>query len=534
MPLTDSFRRAGIAAGGAVLAVLSGCATTTIAADPLKTPPAAHESVVAVSLTANTAQVAGFDEITVRKIFRPSLAVASGAASAPPDEYFVLYRKAPGMARDTSLYVGVLPAGEYEFSKLRDRPSLKSLALGQHGAGGLEKFTVVAGKPVDLGRLIITPLNEKVLTGRSAKAVSNKSLIDRFAPAHAALFTGETDSGWANRRPSGDRVEEYALQRPVGADCVTELKNGDVAMASRLGSVLVRSASGQWRVLRGPGIESLLCLTEVQLDNADLLAVGEFGTLLRHAPGSDQLLPIAPGNLPAGSVLRIAGNSRAGWFIALQRDSEISLLHSRQLEDGNWTVIRTERTGLDFWHGVNRFWMESTDDGFFYAVSAGPIHVFSFAGGTWSERALPGNRLLDLRRNANGSLSALTGPGGGFGGITASLYLSKDQGRTWGQVNGPFAVKLAPVVQGADGTLFASSVGELQKSADEGKTWKPLGEYFPGRVLHPLKSGGLLDVDTGIYGSAWIRYSSNNGGSWVTEYSNYDRRAADVRKATGK
>lgn len=539
MSTRDTLRCIGMVLGITTLAALAGCATTTTASDPLKTPPAAHESVVAVSITANTGQVRGFDQIKVRKLPQPDIAGGSPSAGAPPAEYFVLDRKAPGMARDTSLYIGVLPAGEYEFSELRDNRQLKSLALGKKGPSGLDNFAVTAGRPVDLGRLIITPLNEWVLSGRSAKAASNKALIERFAPAYAPLFSGEIGMGWPGERPAGDRVEEYAMQRPVGADCVTELQGGDVAMASRLGSVLIRSSSGRWRVLRGPGIESLLCVTAVQLPDADLIAVGEFGSLLRHAPGGEELTPIAPGNLPAGSVLRIVGSASAGWYIALQRDGDVSLFHSPRLDDGNWTLVRTERVGFDWWHGVNQFWMESTQGGFFYSVSAGPLRVFDFASGQWSERGLPaGRRLLDLRSNPNGSLSALTGPGGGFAGITASQHMSTDQGRSWEPVDGPFAVKIAPISQAMDGTLYsyggAMGKAELQKSTDQGKTWKLMGEYFHGRILHPLKSGGLLDVDRGLFGTVWFQYSSNGGESWVTEYSNYDRRAAEARKSAGK
>jgi hypothetical protein len=66
------------------------------------------------------------------------------------------------------------------------------------------------------------------------------------------------------------------------------MADGSVAVASRLGTVLMRSQQGRWRALRAPGLESVLCVLPVDLPDAELVAVGEFGTLLRKARGSDQ------------------------------------------------------------------------------------------------------------------------------------------------------------------------------------------------------------------------------------------------------
>lgn len=525
-----SFRLATLLSTLAIAAALAGCATTTYVFDPLKAPLAAGQRTVAISITANTGQVMGFDELQVRRLPSP---VKPGEPE-PAAEYFILRQVAPGMARDTTLFIGALPAGEYGLVQFRSNTSHKSLWLNRSGPSLPGTFKV-DDKPVDLGRLIVTPLNERALYGRSAKVQSNQKLIERFSAEHAVLFKDGTVEGWTAPRAANDRIEEYAMLRPVGSDCVTEMPDGTVAAASRLNSVMMRSTNGRWRAVRGPGIDSLLCVWPVQLPNADLLAVGEFGTLLRHEPGSATLVPVDTGNLPFGNLLRIAGDEAAGWHVALQRDRQVTLYHSPTLEAGNWTPVRSEDVGFSVWNGVNQFWMWPTAQGFAYAVSKGPLNFFDFKTRAWSERPVPNERrIIDIRTSPTGMIGLLTSPGGGFGGITAANHISYDQAQSWENIDVPFTVKISPVQQTMDGTMLvwggAFGQPELQQSKDKGRTWTRLGDYFRGRLLWPLKSGGLLDADLGAFGISWIQYSGDGGQNWKTEYSNYDRQAAERQK----
>ncbi|PWF48362.1 hypothetical protein [Massilia glaciei] len=76
------------------LAMLTACATTNDATDPLELRSGSRESPVVVSVTPNLSQIMGFDEITVTRIdpeFRQRV------------EHFVLRQIAPGLTRDTTL-----------------------------------------------------------------------------------------------------------------------------------------------------------------------------------------------------------------------------------------------------------------------------------------------------------------------------------------------------------------------------------------------------------------------------------------------
>lgn len=516
----------------AIASGISGCATTSMVGDPLKSPPVAGESPVVVSITSNTGQIRGFDTIYLTA-YAPS--TVPGAPSKPSMNTHIMSRVAPGMARDTALFVGKLPAGEYEIRELADLRSHKSLRVSGQSNGRLGMLTVSGDAPVDLGRLIITPLNEKVLYGRSERVTSNQELLTRFSPEYARLFAGQVKDGWNAPRSEDDEVERYALSRPVGADCVTELDDGRVAAASRLNTVLMREKDGRWHAARGPGIESLLCVLPVRLPDADLLAVGEFGALLKHAPGATTLTPVNTGNLPPGNLVRIAGNAVAGWYVAHQSGDDITLFHSVRLEQGDWKPVKHESVKASLWSGATQFFMWTTQNGFAYSLTGGPLQFFDFTTGQWTERALPENRrLTDMRIGANNLLSVLTGVSGGFGGVFGKVHVSNDEARTWTEIEGPYKVKIAPVVQLADGTMLlyggALTKAELQASRDGGKTWAHHADYEHGRLMVPLKSGTVIDMDLGQFGVFDIGVSVDGARTWQTGYSTFDRKFYEMRQ----
>ncbi|MES2316630.1 MAG: hypothetical protein V4631_03975 [Pseudomonadota bacterium] len=113
-------------------------------------------------------------------------------------------------------------------------------------------------------------------------------------------------------------------------------------------------------------------------------------------------------------------------------------------------------------------------------------------------------------------------------------YISKDQAASWQPVKVPFKTKFFPVLQTPDGTLLMQGglmgPNELHLSKDSGETWSLHGSYVKGRQLLPLKSGELLEVDTGLFGIFTIRRSADFGKTWEVEYSNFARRAYDAQK----
>ena len=108
-------------------------------------------------------------------------------------------------------------------------------------------------KSTDLGRLVVSRANFSVDFGRSALVTSNADLIQRFTPDYAKMFGADAVSGWTAPRSPKDKVEEFARAHPAGAECVTELPDGRVVAASRMGAILVRSRPGPAPVPAGAG-----------------------------------------------------------------------------------------------------------------------------------------------------------------------------------------------------------------------------------------------------------------------------------------
>jgi len=523
------FARAVGAAGFG--AVLTACVTVTNAPDPSKTAPTVEQGVVVISVTGNTAQVSQFDQLTVRKLPAP------GAPQTAVREQHLLRQVSQGLARDTSLFIGSLPEGEYTFDRMVDVDTNRALNMGEGGRRLLGNFRVKAGALIDLGRLVVTPVNTRVVVGRSARVTSNAQLVKRFAREHEQFLAREVQGGWVDPRSTDDRVEEYALARPVGADGVTELPNGDLAAASRLGTVLLRDGQGRWRAIRSEGLESLLWVKAVDAPETALVAVGEFNTMLRLDRPSGKLLPIDTGNLPAGNLLFVAGNPEAGWFVAQQSGSDITLYRSAALERGDWKPLRKEDVSRSFWSGTNSFWAWPTASGFVYAVSQGSIWYYDFATARFVERRAPNNnRLMTVAPSANGALGIVTSPGGGFGGIFATMYLSRDEAATWEEIKSPFNVKIAAPRLTQQGTLLvpggAFDKPELQASKDGGKTWTKMNDAVErSEQLVVLPTRGLLAVDAGArFGLARIRHSADEGATWRTEYSNFDRAVYEAEQ----
>lgn len=516
---------AGLAFGAAALFSLSGCGSMTEAPDPLKAAQVANMKPVVVSVTANTGQISGFDQIFVQRLSEAQLKGESGF-----NDNYQLKLIAPGLSRDTAFFAGSLPPGEYRFFRLEDSKTKKFLRIPEKGR--LLGNFVVGDKPVDLGRLIVTPMNTNVVYGRSLSTGPNRPVLERFAPEYARLVTGEVDTGWkapAADGPAPGAVESYATASPVGASCVTELPDGKVVAASRLGTVLVRSPNGRWSALRGPGIETLSCVSAPGEPDAELLAVGEFDTLLRKPAGMNKLVQVDIGNLPPGNILRLYGNSKAGWFLTLKRGNDVTFFQSASLEAGNWSPMRKETLDPNA-AGTLHTW--PTADGFAYVVPLAPIRFYNFATKAWTERATPNNRRISgVGPSLTGALLVLTSPVYLYeGSAFDSVFISKDQAQSWQPLESPYKRAYNTPLQLADGTLLMPTGPELQVSKDEGRTWAHLSKHMPGRVVTPLRSGALIDNDFGDWGLFDIRYSGDGGKTWVTEYSNFDREAYDREK----
>lgn len=506
----------------ALLLSMVGCATT--ASDPLKSPPNASESTIVASVTSNTSQVTAADSIELLRVSKDE----NGFSQS-----YTLKQVVKGLARDTSLFIGVIPAGEYEFKQFSSFPQYVTLSAENRALIG--RILVKPGQKIDLGRLILTPVNTKVIIGRSNKVKSNLPLLREFAPEHATLFSGEIVSGWETERNANDRIEEYALNRPVGADNPVEDSEGRIIAASRLGTVLIRGKDGRWSGLRSDGLESLIHAIPTNTAAASIVAVGEFKTIVKQVPGSNSLTSVNTGNLPAGNLLFIAGNEVDGWHIIHQQSDLVRVFRSDKLEAGNWLELRREKIATNFWT-ANSFWFWRASNGIAYAVSDGRIHILNFKTKTWIEKNVPGGNGFTRVTATLGDTISVAGKSA-FSPLFHDAFFSNDAGTTWKPVpDVPHQLKptFNPLQRGKNGEIYLKCVSNgiyyIVASSDEGATWENRSEVSLLSRLHTFPSGAMLIISDGLNGLFDLRYSSDGGKTLSYEYSNFDRNAYEAKK----
>ena len=516
---------------------LGGCATAPEIVEtraPSDQMLRADEGIVVLSMTSNTPQVGQFDTVMVER-------VPDAPETGKPAQQFKVRQVSRGMARDTALFIGVLKAGDYTLSAFQEEKTFKTLWLNG-GSKLLGSFKVEAGKTTDLGRLLMTPVNFQTVTTRSSMSTSNRKLVERFSPDNLSAYAGTVIEGWSIPAKERSPIEAFALTHPVGTTALTELEDGRLAAATRLGTVMLRGKDGRWALRRSGNLESLLWLTPYDKDGASLLAVGEFNTLLK-LDGNSKLVEMGTGDLPPGNILFIAGKPAVGWFIAHQQGEAISIYRTETLEQPRWERLATESVTFDFWRGLQKFWIWPTSDGFGYAVSKGDINFYNFSSKSWSRRHAPnGSSLNGVAVSPNDVLGILTSPGGGLGGIFSSTYYTRDQGQSWIETKSPYKVKVSPPLITTSGTLLeiGGVFGQtgIQASADDGKTWKPLSTKDDDSVLQSqlwaTVHNGLFRIDNARLGVEMLEHSSDDGATWRLEYSSFDREIYDIQQEKAK
>lgn len=507
----NRLKQAGLALFAASIFVAGAASADSSASSP-----------VVLSVTANTAEVYGFDRVRVKRLPPPGT-----TSSFFSDDDFQLSAVDGQVGRDTRFLIGFMPPGEYRFVSFHS--GNKELKIGEKNLIGT--FTVSGGQPVDLGRLILTPVNSKVLIGRIARAPTNVDLLRRHTPGALKRFTTPAANGWTGPVDGAPELEKYALAKPSGAQCASERADGTVVAASRLGTVLMRSANGRWRAVQGPGVESVLCVLPVDLPDTELVAVGELGTLLRKPRGVEQLQPIDPGNLPPGNLLRIAGSPASGWFVISKAgDNMVSLYRSAKLDAGDWKLVLSkperDRAGRD----KDPMFTWQTEAGLGYSSAEGPMHVFEHATGKWSERALPTgfNRLMHIAVGSKGQLNAQIA-NSSWVIVNEESMVSNDLGASWTKRKVPVRIPPQPVVEMHDGTMWTTHNNQIITSSDNGATW-PVGGKHNGETVLPLRSGVLLKFEYPRYGYFSIEASADQGKEWKIEFSNFDLAAYQSAK----
>ncbi len=510
-------------------------ALLTLFAAPAHALPDAQ---VVISVTTNSTDMPAFDHVKVVRM--PIGSQTSGSAyDLPP-----LLRG--GVSTNTLVFGRNLPAGEYEINALRQTTRGKIVELNGDSRRIIGHFVVADGQSVDLGRLVATGVNDRVMVGRSRSVTDNRALLQRHEPGRWADFLAASKGaapvrGWLQEPDVEDQAEAYAFERPLGFQRPTEGADGRMVAASHMGSVLVRGRKGGWSLLRSGRLESLHHALPVDTPDTALVAVGELGLILRQPAGDPELHVVDPGDLPQANLRFIAGGASTGWYVAVHQGKKMWIMKSARLEAGHWTTVREIDASPLFRDGASVVWLWRTAQGLAYALPRGPIARLDFATGQWTEHRTPlGYPMLAFEPGPNGRLIAATGSSVGIVGEQPQIHRSLDDGVTWQQL--PAMPADFPKSRGtprnmADGSIAVVTGGleakALQVSADGGASWQRRPLPSAGSRLHALPSG-LLIAEAPI---SWLDLdvSTDGGQTWKnSEHGTFDLPTYKAQKDKAK
>lgn len=500
---------------------------------PSERAPSEDEGVLTLSVTVNTGAVGQFDKLVLTRadVTDPK---------APEAKYEYHLSEVTGrVARDTSLFIAALKAGDYQIVRMEDTDQLMGFTPGK-ASRTLGSFKVSPGKLTDLGRIVVTPLNFKMGVGRSQLVTSNVQLVSRFAPSTGRFYQSTLTNGWNLPRFEGDFIEAFALSHPIGATPPVELADGRVAAATRMGSVLLRGLDGRWNRLHSGALDSWMSVAPATAPDAILVAVGEYSNIAKIDPAG-VFHPVDRGDLPIGTLIFIAGDMAHGWVVALEANKTVTLYRTNSLDKPSWTPVLTDKLITSYWSGAQQLWLWPTKGGFGYARSTGEIRFYDMAKGVWTDRTSPDKKVIvTIHQSPNGELGILSSPGGGFAGITATAWLSRDGAQTWQMTTSPYKVKVQPPKFTASGLMIQSGgvfgKAALHGSRDDGKTWTVLSDKVAATdAVVTMPSTGLFKfARSSLYGAPdyeMISHSQDDGATWITEYMSLDRALLEAQEA---
>jgi hypothetical protein len=519
-------RRTWLFAVVCAAALIAGCVTPVQVVSlrpPTERAPAADEGVLAISFTVNTGSVGQFDTLVLKREGDPDPKTAGA-------QYEYSVPELTGrVARDTSLFVASLKEGNYSIVRLYDSDMRMTFTPGEKNKT-LGSFRIVPGKLTDLGRAVITPINFEIAVGRSTLLKNNDALLSRFAPSTKNFYKEVLPQGWNTPRHERDFMESFALTHPVGISTIVELKDGRVAAATRLGTILLREPNGRWRPLRTGTLDAWIGVAPASAPDAILVAVGEYSNIAK-VDADGKFHPVDRGNLPIGTLIFVAGDSAHGWVVAHRLNDKFTLYRTDSLENPQWTPVLTDTLKISFWSGAQQLWLWQTKDGFGYGRSTGEIRFYNMATRGWTDRISPEKKTVLAMVASPGGLGIITSPGGGLGGVTATTWISKDDAQTWEEAGTPYKVKVYPPKVTASGIMLQSGgvfgKDTLQGSKDLGKTWYLLSDKVAlADAILPLPTAGVFKLDNaGLNGGRSleiISHSADDGATWNREYSSLD------------
>lgn len=476
-----------------------------------------NEGMLIASSVVNTGEIGQIQSI---QLLRTNL-----AADATKKEYLIT-NQISGKSRDLSLFFGALPSGKYRIVQVNSggkyvRYDTPSPWLGE--------FEIKAGQTSDLGMIVMTAANFKVLIGRSRKFTNSSELIQRFYADNATL--SNRINGWTTPISETDYSEFFALKHVQGIGNLAELPSGEIVAGTRLGTLLIRDTQGKWRIAyRKDFYDAFTFVASLPIDhNADFMAISDNNE--SYVFESGVLKPFELGNLPNGKITFLdSDKSASNWYIAVNEDKKFNLYHSTKLENGDWKKVDSSDISFSSWSGQRNAWAIKSKTGLILGSSEKPvIRCLNYQTQQWTTSKIPNERTLtDLKTNIiTGELSILTSPGGGFGGIFAKSYMSPACGSAWEQITSPYSVEVAAPIplNSRDIAVLGGVFSDegIYGSNDRGKNWKKLTDQSV--LTHNFfitQRNGLVVIDKGNLGVESVRQSDDDGKTWDLELSSID------------
>lgn len=481
-----------------------------------------NEALVAVSVVVNTGEVGQLANLRLQRSDAP---LVKGKPNPAPPE-FMLGNVNDGASGDITLLVGSIPAGRYKVVQL----DFFNKYLDLHSGPELGEIEVKAGKVYDLGMLVLTAANTKVIVGRSQKFTHNKPLFERYLPQQTSFQQVDTNPWLAPISERDQAAELFANMHPQGASAIKETATGEIVAGTRLGMVLARSPQGKWRLLGRTGTyDRVTAVIPDFMSTAKAhLVFTDHGDAYRLT--NDIATRQNMGNLPKGRVFFADYSPETKrWYLGVNNDKTSELFSATNIS-GPWESLNSANVEFSTWSGARHAWIAELPDGLVLGSTSSPdIRCLSFTTNSWTTASIPNKRvLMDLRANpATGALGILTGPGGGIGGAFATPLLSSRCGDTWKEIKNPYKVQVAAPFPLADksiavvGGVFGDT--GMYRSTDGGVSWKKQTDHLVlSEHLYQTATQGMFTVSAGFTGWEVISQSDDLGANWTTELSSFD------------
>lgn len=349
----------------------------------------------------------------------------------------------------TRFFYAAVPANEYSLSSLRAYYSFGESYYSRFYPADIElgTFRVEPGKVTDLGVMAIyVNRSGEDYAFKTIRTPSDALSLQEFSEAapelSARMSNLNSPLGWEPDANDGSRREDYinAVNRQiVFADPYIDAASGAMKFPSRLGVVVERNSSGEWRL---DSIPSDAELRQVTVINSSDVVVTEFNEiLLRDEDGGNWASSQPPSG--SGRLMFVGKHEGTGIFAVMQQPESVTVWSTPAFGEA-WTELATITPRLNFLQVVDRDLFSVNQDirGASYAIEGDKFYlalrdkVFSMDlfSHAVEETDVPNATSLQIR---NGILTTRSQD------QRSLSRMSPDGGNTWNQAAGYYIGELS-------------------------------------------------------------------------------------------